>query len=65
MNLHKRILGLAFSFTLAVVVVLLAPGLASAETRPTLYWGTRGRSVRLVQWKLSEWGYYRGYVDGI
>ena len=65
MNLQKRILGLALSLALAAAVALLAPSAASAEVRPTLYWGTRGRSVRLVQWKLSEWGYYRGYVDGI
>jgi len=65
MNLQKRILGLALSLALAAAVMLLAPAAASAEVRPTLYWGTRGRSVRLVQWKLSEWGYYHGYVDGV
>ena len=56
--------GLAFSLALAAVVVLLAPTVVSAEVRPTLYWGTT-TICRLVQWKLSEWGYYRGYVDGI
>ena len=65
MNLQKRILGSAFVCALVAAAILLAPAPASAEVRPTLYWGTRGRSVRLVQWKLSEWGYYRGYVDGI
>ncbi len=36
-----------------------------AQVRPILYWGTRGSSVRLVQWKLQQWGYYRGAVDGV
>lgn len=38
---------------------------AQAQARPTLYWGARGRSVRLVQWKLQSWGYYRDRIDGI
>ena len=38
---------------------------AQAQGRPTLYWGSRGANVRLVQWKLQEWGYYRGAIDGI
>lgn len=39
------------------------PPLAEAQ-RDTLYWGSNGRDVRLVQWKLNQWGYYRGPVDG-
>ncbi|MEA4882630.1 MAG: spore cortex-lytic enzyme [Clostridia bacterium] len=46
-------------------LILIAPATAFAETRPTLYWGTSGASVRLAQWKLSQWGYYRGAVDGV
>lgn len=65
MNLQKRILGSALILALAAAGILLTAAPALAEARPTLYWGTRGRSVRLVQWKLSDWGYYRGYVDGI
>ena len=58
----------------AIVLVLQLWGLADpimmsetaeAQTRPTLYWGSRGDNVRLVQWKLQSWGYYRGRIDGI
>lgn len=30
-----------------------------------LYWGSQGKEVRTVQDKLSRWGYYDGFVDGI
>lgn len=30
----------------------------------TLYWGSSGETVRRVQQKLSQWGYYNGSVDG-
>lgn len=30
-----------------------------------LYWGSQGSEVRTVQDKLSRWGYYDGWVDGI
>ncbi len=30
-----------------------------------LYWGTRGQDVKNVQWKLRNWKYYEGKVDGI
>lgn len=33
--------------------------------RPTLYWGSRGSNVVLVQTKLKQWGYYDGVVDGV
>lgn len=39
-----------------------APALAA---RPTLYWGSRGYQVRVLQWRLQQWGYYRGRIDGI
>lgn len=31
----------------------------------TLYWGSRGQDVKNVQWKLLQWKYYVGKVDGI
>ncbi|NLY51980.1 MAG: spore cortex-lytic enzyme [Firmicutes bacterium] len=58
----------------AVMLVLLLWGLAEpvmvpdsaeAQTRPTLHWGSTGYNVRLVQWKLQSWGYYRGRIDGV
>lgn len=33
--------------------------------RPTLYWANEGPSVRLLQWKLQQWDYYRGDIDGV
>src|SRR5699024_6109463 len=30
-----------------------------------LYWGSRGQDVKNVQWKLRNWKYYEGNVDGI
>ena len=37
---------------------------AEAQGKPTLYWGSGGYDVRLIQWKLQSWGYYRGSIDG-
>lgn len=50
---------------LSVLPLFVAPRTAGAVTRPTLYYGFQGPSVRLVQWKLQQWGYYGGAVDGI
>ena len=41
------------------------PDTAEAQARPTLHWGSTGSNVRLVQWKLQSWGYYRGPIDGV
>lgn len=30
-----------------------------------LYWGSTGQEVRRVQWRLLQWGYYDGRVDGV
>ncbi|HHV54569.1 MAG TPA: spore cortex-lytic enzyme [Firmicutes bacterium] len=46
-------------------LVLLMTGGEAVAQRRTLYWGTYGRDVRLVQWRLQSWGYYRGPIDGI
>lgn len=65
MNLRKLSMGLTVGIVAFVVILACAITPAQAQRRPTLYWGSRGTSVRLVQWKLSDWGYYRGWVDGI
>jgi N-acetylmuramoyl-L-alanine amidase len=65
MSIIRRLRPLAVGCALATLVLLAAPQGVSAQTRPTLTWGWRGQSVRLVQWKLSEWGYLKGPVDGI
>lgn len=44
--------------------LLVFPGAAHAQARPTLYWGTSGQHVRDLQWRLQAWGYYHGPIDG-
>ncbi|NMB46015.1 MAG: spore cortex-lytic enzyme [Firmicutes bacterium] len=58
------------ALTLAVSLCGLAdpasiPEGVEAQARSTLYWGSGGYDVRLVQWKLQSWGYYRGSIDGV
>jgi len=36
----------------------------SAQRR-TLYWGTTGQDVKDVQYRLRQWGYYDGLIDGV
>lgn len=50
-------------FTLALVLCVLS--VVEPEVRATLYWGSSGEDVRTLQWRLSQWGYYRGAVDGV
>lgn len=45
------------------LVAVAAPVLEAQ--RPTLYWGSTGQQVRVLQWRLQEWGYYRGTIDGV
>lgn len=40
-------------------------GIRAQPSRPTLYWGSRGSDVVLVQTKLKQWGYYDGAIDGV
>jgi len=53
-----------------IIGVLIVGGISvysrtlSAQT-PTLYWGSSGPNVSKVQSRLSDWGYYRGPVDGV
>ena len=50
-----------------VMVVILVTAVYIPKTnaaQPTLYWGTTGTSVRVLQRKLLAWGYYEGRVDG-
>ncbi|WP_366924750.1 spore cortex-lytic enzyme [Metallumcola ferriviriculae] len=37
---------------------------AQAQYRPSLYYGSTGEDVSLVQQKLRDWGYYDGPIDG-
>lgn len=50
---------------LAIAAAWLGPAVpTAAQTRRTLRWGMSGADVRTVQWRLQQWGYYRGPIDG-
>ena len=49
---------------MAIGALLINDLPGSAQGR-ILYYGSRGEEVREVQWRLSQWGYYQGAVDGI
>lgn len=56
----------AFVVLMLAVVLLVVGSLALAAAKAeTVYWGSRGDTVRQVQTKLKQWGYYTGNVDGI
>jgi len=48
-----------------MVVAVLALHTRADAQNPTLYWGSRGADVTRVQQRLSQWGFYRGPVDGV
>ncbi|GAW91635.1 spore cortex-lytic enzyme [Calderihabitans maritimus] len=48
-----------------LLLIFLSGDLSQAQDRRTLYWGTSGPDVILLQQKLSQWGYYDGPIDGI
>ncbi len=59
---EKRLaLGLAVLFLFNI----LAIGLAERAQAASYKRGSTGSTVREIQQKLSDWGYYRGEVDGI
>lgn len=65
MAVMRRAIIATLAILAAVCVVLgglLAWSVARAET---VYWGSRGETVRQVQTKLKQWGYYSGSVDGV
>ena len=59
----------AIAVVLAVLTVLCAAlagaAIWFAASAETVYWGSRGETVRQVQTKLKQWGYYAGSVDGV
>lgn len=60
-NRKKLILALTVVFTLNIMLIALAQR-AEAVTYSR---GSSGETVRLIQEKLLDWGYYSGEVDGI
>ena len=49
---------------LSALVLLVCLFTASTARAETIYWGSTGTTVREVQQKLKNWGYYTGTVDG-
>lgn len=60
-NRRKLILALTVIFTLNIMIIALAQN-AGAVTYAK---GSSGETVRQIQEKLLDWGYYSGEVDGI
>ena len=60
-NRRKLILALTVVFTINIMIIALAQN-ASAVTYAR---GSSGETVRQIQQKLLDWGYYSGEVDGV
>ncbi|HOB91621.1 MAG: spore cortex-lytic enzyme [Bacillota bacterium] len=51
-------------FCLVLLIASIGIGDHMLAQRRTLYWGTTGQDVRDVQYRLRQWGYYDGLIDG-
>ena len=49
---------------LTLIFIMVQFGSARAA-EVNLGWGSTGADVRTVQWRLFQWGYYQGKVDGV
>ncbi len=58
---RKLILALAILFALNILVICLAQSTLAASYQR----GSTGSTVRQIQTKLKNWGYYSGAVDGV
>lgn len=47
------------------VLVCVSLMLLPVPSQAAVYWGQRGETVRKVQQKLKQWGYFSGEVDGV
>lgn len=61
----KVILICSFSFTLCFGVASLSNNNAQTVHAQTYKQGSTGTTVKTIQKKLKNWGYYKGSVDGI
>lgn len=58
-------------FALAAVTFALQPSFfdsgyhVAAQNVPVLRWGSSGQHVRTLQWRLQQWGYFEGNIDGV
>ncbi len=69
----RRIVATLVLFVFSLVSIPLAlqpagtvkPSYVAAQNVPVLRWGATGQSVRTLQWRLQQWGYYDGSIDGV
>ena len=64
---NKKILSLVL-ITLLLVSALIYHFNQSHKTQAAkrlLYYGSRNSDVRILQWKLQQWGYYDNRIDGV
>ena len=59
---RKLILALAIIFALNIAIIAGAQLFAGAASYK---WGSEGETVKKIQQRLSDWGYYSGNVDGV
>ena len=59
---RKTALYMAIIFALNIMIILFAQNISVSAAYKR---GSSGESVRKIQQKLSDWGYYSGTVDGI
>lgn len=62
--MRKKLLIAATIMSILLLVVGFYSLFAEARYRSTLYYGSTGEDVRVVQQKLRNWGYYNGPIDG-
>lgn len=60
----KLILALVIIFAVNIFVITLAQLSIKAKAQ-TYSWGSSGSTVKEIQSRLSDWGYYKGDVDGV
>lgn len=59
------IVALALALAAAPAMSLFQQYRAEAQSVPVLRWGSTGETVRTLQWRLQQWGYYQGPIDGV
>lgn len=65
MAVMRRAIVAALALMAALCMAVIGAAVWGAAHAETVYWGSRGETVRQVQTKLKQWGYYAGEVDGV
>jgi len=59
------VIAVALSLAATTSTSLLQQYRAEAQSVPVLRWGSTGQAVKTLQWRLQQWGYYQGSIDGV